>query len=111
MNSRAYYESQIMRIIKEIPDEAIPSFSNFIISIKSLFKKNLNIDFNKQELQKLSETGFCGCWEDERTAEEIIKDMESGRNYFSNREELWNISQIQILSLKCIYLQIKGLIK
>ncbi|MBI4669069.1 MAG: antitoxin [Elusimicrobia bacterium] len=33
-----------------------------------------------------SGTGFCGCWEDPRSAEEIIKDISSHRTWFKSRK-------------------------
>jgi len=32
--------------------------------------------------EKVKETGFCGSWEDERTAEEIVLDIRSHRKWF-----------------------------
>ena len=36
----------------------------------------------KEETGNLQETGFCGRWEDERTADEIISDIKSHRKWF-----------------------------
>jgi len=35
----------------------------------------------KEKKQHLKETGLCGKWEDERTSEEIIKDIKAYRRW------------------------------
>ncbi|GFP35516.1 hypothetical protein HKBW3S43_01307 [Candidatus Hakubella thermalkaliphila] len=35
--------------------------------------------------RKAEKTGFCGSWEDERTAEEIVADIRAERRWFQER--------------------------
>ncbi len=81
MNTRAYYESEIMRNIKEIPENYLPEFYNLFNSFKEIIKKK-----SGHNSGKIEETGLCGIWEDDRDIKEIIEEMESGRDYFSNRD-------------------------
>lgn len=80
MRTRAYYENEIMRNMKEIPEIYLPEFYNLFNTIKDIFNKK-----PKENSEKLSSTGLCGIWKDDRDINEIIADMESGRNYFSDR--------------------------
>ncbi len=81
MNTRSYYESLIMKDIKDIPDESLP----YLRSILNDFKNLLNNALYKGSCETQS-TGFCGSWQDSRKVDEIIKDIEQGRNYFSGRD-------------------------
>ena len=44
------------------------------------------IDSKGKEKTELNASGLCGIWQDERTSEEIIKDIYSHRTGFGNRE-------------------------
>ena len=81
MNTRTYYESLILKDLKEIPDESLPSFHSFVLNFKSLLNSKL-----QEGKSKLQSTGLCGSWQDSRTPEEIIRDIERGADYFSNRD-------------------------
>lgn len=81
MNTRTYYESQIMKDLQEIPDESLPIFLTIVNSFKDLLRKNI-----MKETLITESTGFCGVWEDDRPVNEIVLQAESARNYFSNRE-------------------------
>lgn len=80
MRTRTYYENEIMRNMREIPEIYLPEFYNLFNSIKNIFNKKSNEDNGK-----VASTGLCGIWEDDRDIKEIIAEMESGRNYFSAR--------------------------
>ena len=82
MNTREYYKSLIAKDIMDIPDESLPYFFTMLSNLKDSIIKGVNQQEEKSEL-----TGFCGAWEDDRPVEEIIADIESGRNYFSCRED------------------------
>lgn len=55
--------------------------TNSIVKVKILKDDKEN---RKKRLEK--RTGFCGSWEDERTADEIIYDIYSHRTGFGKRE-------------------------
>jgi len=79
MENRAYYENEIMRDIREIPESFLPEVYNLFQSIRN------NFNNNKISNKKLNSTGLCGIWQDDRDIKEIIAEMESGRNYFASR--------------------------
>lgn len=81
MNTRTYYENLIFRNVKKMPDNYLPSLYNLFNSLSDIFKIH---DNNKPE--KMKSTGFCGVWEDKRSADEIIADIENARTGFGNRE-------------------------
>ncbi|MFH1051820.1 MAG: hypothetical protein V1779_12940 [bacterium] len=80
MNTRTYYENLILRNIKKMPDNYLPALYNIFNTFSDMFKIN---DNNRE---KIKSTGFCGAWEDNRTAEEIIADIENSRTGYGNRE-------------------------
>jgi len=80
MNTRTYYENLILRNIKNIPDNYLPVLYNFFNSFSVIFKNK------EKQHEKLKSTGFCGTWEDNRSAEEIIAEIESSRTGFGKRE-------------------------
>lgn len=79
MEKRAYYENEMLRDIREIPESFLPEVYNLFQSLINNFHKN------KIKGKKLNSTGLCGIWQDDRDIKEIISEMESGRNYFANR--------------------------
>ena len=81
MNTRAYYENLILRNIREIPDNYLPVLHNLFNSLGDIFKAKDN-----KNPEKIISTGFCGVWEDSRTADEIIADIENSRTGYGSRE-------------------------
>ena len=81
MQTRAYYENQISKNIHSLDYESLKKFYLLTISFKDIFTKT-----EEKTLANNQSTGFCGCWTDDRSADEIIKDIESSRTGFGDRE-------------------------
>ena len=77
------------KLIVEISDELHDNLKKTAalngITIKEITIALLDNFLKKQKLPHFSITGFCGKWQDERTAEQIIKDIKAHRK--------WMISQ------------------
>ncbi len=68
MQTKNKYENLILNEVKGIPEEALP----MVVKIK------------KSNIKKSS--GLCGIREDNRNADEIIKDIHSNRTGFGGRD-------------------------
>jgi hypothetical protein len=79
MSSSMSHEEEIIKEIKELPEMELPR----ILRLIRFFRTEM-IDRNRHE--KRESTGFCGIWEDDRSADEIIRDISSHRTGFGNRE-------------------------
>ena len=80
MQVKSKREEIIIEEIRQIPDEVIPE----IITILRSFKKGIQtISTSKQQISKNS--GVCGIWKDERSADEIIKEIYDSRTGFSSK--------------------------
>lgn len=73
------HEEAIIKEIKELPEAELPR----ILKLIKFFKAEL---VGPKKHEKRESTGFCGIWEDERSADEIIDDISSHRTGFGNRE-------------------------
>jgi hypothetical protein len=85
---------EIIREIREIDSDTIT------ITIPKAFRKKKveilvlpleisekeEIDPKGKKEAELNASGLCGIWQDERTSEEIIKDIYSHRTGFGNRQ-------------------------
>ena len=74
MQIKGKYETLILNEMKGIPEEALPMVIKTLITVKI-----------KKTIEKKS-SGLCGIWEDNRSADEIIKDIHSFRTGFGGRE-------------------------
>jgi hypothetical protein len=90
MNTRQYYEEQINFAIKDIPDYSLEEFLKYIGIFKNLLNNQHKTNSGNDDAMEL-----CGIWDDDRDVEEIIKEMESGRNYFSNREIIFDDTKLE----------------
>lgn len=77
------------KLIVEISDELHDNLKKTAalngITIKEITIALLDNFLKKQKLHHSSTTGFCGKWQDDRTAKQIIKDIKAHRK--------WMISQ------------------
>lgn len=55
------------------------SLKDIVTALIASYLSHTKHDGNRREVE---ETGFCGSWEDERTAEKIIADIRAKRRYF-----------------------------
>ena len=81
MQIRNKYEALVINEIKGIPEEALP----MVVKILQTLKETLLTVKSKKTIEKKS-SGLCGIWEDNRSADEIIKDIHSFRTGFGGRE-------------------------
>jgi len=75
------------KLVVELPDEIHEAIKRKAAlsnkTIREIVISLLNDYLSREgKTEKLQETGFCGKWEDERTAEEIISDIKSHRKWF-----------------------------
>ena len=81
------------KLIVELPDEIHEAIKRKAAlsnkTIREIVISLLNDYLSREgKTEKLQETGFCGKWEDERTAEEIISDIKSHRKWFQQRRKM-----------------------
>ena len=79
MQTNVSHEEEILKEIKKLPESALPKILKLIE-----FLKNELLDQKLEE--KRESTGFCGIWEDERSADDIIDDINSHRTGFGGRK-------------------------
>lgn len=75
METRAYYEKKIIDNLKNVPEDSLPAMYISILNI---------IDKIKRGIDKEATVDFCGKWQDERSANEIIEDIYSNRTGYGN---------------------------
>lgn len=84
------------KLIVEISDELHDNLKKTAalngITIKEITIALLDNFLKKQKLPHSSITGFCGKWQDERTAEQIIKDIKAHRKWMISQSK--NIKKI-----------------
>jgi len=81
MQTKDKYETLILNEMKGIPEEALPKV---IIILRTLKETLITVKIKKKNKRKSS--GLCGIWEDNKSADEIIKDIHSFRTGFGGRE-------------------------
>lgn len=78
------------KLIVELPDEihreikkkAIADHRTLKNIVTSLIHEYL---LEERRMPTVKESGLCGSWDDERTAEEIIKDIKAQRRWFKRQ--------------------------
>jgi hypothetical protein len=76
METRAYYENKILDNLKNVPEGSLPAMYISILNIIEKIKRGID---NEATLD------FCGKWQDERSAKEIIDDIYLSRTGYANR--------------------------
>jgi hypothetical protein len=74
MQTKMNYEKVILKEIREMPGEALPQVLKILRSIKEAVAAG-----HLPEEKKRKSSGLCGIWVDDRTAEEIVKDVRGNR--------------------------------
>lgn len=81
MKTQTKYEEIILHEIRSMPAPLLPQPLKILQSLKegvlSVTRQHAVVD--------ISTTGFCGAWQDDRSAEEIIADIEKHRSGFGGR--------------------------
>lgn len=81
MINRSALELEIIEGIKNLPAKYLPDVKNYLKSI--LILKTCN---TPEVSLKSKGTGFLNCWQDEKTADEIIEMIENARKSNYDRE-------------------------
>jgi hypothetical protein len=82
LKTQTKYEEIILNEIRTLPPPVLPQAVKMLRSlregVKSVARRESATDTRK--------TGFCGAWEDDRPAEEIIADITAHRSGFGGRK-------------------------
>ena len=81
MRTQTKYEEIILNEIRTLP---IPVLPQALKMLRSLKEGVLSVA-RHQSAVDTAKTGFCGVWQDERPADEIIADITSHRSGFGGR--------------------------
>jgi hypothetical protein len=79
---------EMSKLIVELPDELHGELKKKAINDQKTIKEVITeliyeyISSPKNQTSAKRNTGLCGSWEDERTADEIIKDIKTHRRWF-----------------------------
>ena len=80
METNTEYEKMVLKEIRGIPDNV---HSQVLKVLRSLKESISVVDTSKKA--KVVESGLCGIWKDDKSAEEIIKDIYRHRTGFGGR--------------------------
>jgi hypothetical protein len=81
MKTQTKYEEIILHEIRSMPAPLLPQALKILQSLKEGV-----ISVTRQQAGgDISSTGFCGAWQDNRSAEEIIADIVAHRSGFGGR--------------------------
>jgi hypothetical protein len=81
MKTQTKYEEIILHEIRSMPTPLLPQ----ALKMLQTLKEGVLSVARHQAVIDISNTGFCGAWQDERSAEEIIADIEGHRSGFGER--------------------------
>ena len=81
MKTQTKYEEIILHEIRNMPT---PLLSQALKMLRSL-KEGVTSVAKPQVVTDITKTGFCGAWQDDRSAEDIIADIEAHRSGFGGR--------------------------
>ena len=79
MKTQTRYEEIILHEIRTLPLPVLPQALKILRSLRDGV-----LSVSKQHAA-VATTGFCGAWQDSRTADEIIDDIHSHRSGFGGR--------------------------
>jgi len=79
MQTKIRYEEEILSEIKNLPESTLPKILKLIKSFK-------DETLGRRSEGNAKPTGFCGIWDDDRSADEIINDIYSHRTGFGERK-------------------------
>jgi len=81
MRTQTKYEEIILNEIRTLPMPVLPQ----ALKMLRLLKEGVLIVGGHHSAVDNSKTGFCGVWQDNRSADEIIADIDSHRSGFGGR--------------------------
>ena len=81
MRTQTKYEEIILNEIRTLP---LPVLPQALKMLRSLKESVMSVS-KRQTVSDKPKTGFCGAWQDKRTAEEIIADIVAHRRGFGGR--------------------------
>ena len=82
MKTQTKYEEIILNEIRSLPPFVLPQAVKIIKSLKEGIE---SVAMRRQTSGKV-QTGFCGVWQDDRLADEIIADIVEHRSGFGGRK-------------------------
>ena len=82
MKTQTKYEEIILNEIRKLPPPIIPQAVKILKSLKEGIK---SVSRRKTDADN-AKTGFCGAWEDDRPAAEIVADITAHRIGFGGRK-------------------------
>lgn len=80
MQTKSTYEEIVLKELRELPIESLPQVIKILRSIKRGIAAARQINS-----EKVAGSGFCGAWQDSKSAEEIILEIHSHRTGFGGR--------------------------
>ncbi len=81
MQTKTKYEELVLKELRGIPGESLPQVLKIIRSLKEGFSAAK--DASQRGMRQ--ESGLCGIWQDDRSANEIIKMIHAHRTGFGGR--------------------------
>ena len=80
METKSTYEELVLKELRGIPGDVLPQVIKIIKSLRQTI-------LAAQKQQKNGEgSGLCGAWHDDRSADEIIKDIRLHRSGYGGRQ-------------------------
>lgn len=80
MQTKSSYEEMALKELREIPRESLPEAIKILRSLKQSI-----LAAQHEKRAKGPESGFCGAWQDNRSAEQIVEDLHAHRTGFGGR--------------------------
>lgn len=84
MKTQTKYEEIILNEIRSLPPLILPQ----AVKILKTLKEGVESVSMRKQASDSAQTGFCGAWEDDRSADEIITDIVEHRSGFGGRRVL-----------------------
>ena len=81
MKTQTKFEEILLSEIRTMPTPLLPQALKILRSLK----EGVLSVARYQAVADVAKTGFCGTWQDDRSAEEIIADIEAHRSGFGER--------------------------
>jgi hypothetical protein len=82
MKTQTKYEEIILNEIRSLPPFILPQ----AVKILKTLKEGVENVVLRKQVSDNGMTGFCGAWEDDRSADEIIADIVEHRSGFGGRK-------------------------
>jgi len=82
MKTQTKYEEIILNEIRNLPPPVLPQ----VVKILKSLKEGVESVSRRKTAADHAKTGFCGAWEDDRPADEIVADISAHRSGFGGRK-------------------------